>query len=104
MSELDPARLIASFDSASVLHSAIVAALRGEHFANLGGSTFAGLAVRAAAKLPWSLLRGGNSKPRTDAPAQTPALPRPHHAWNPMQVAEAASSLRTKGLSVTEPS
>ena len=58
MSDLDPVKLVAAFDSASVLHSANVAALRGEPFPNLGGSAFAGLSVRAASKLPWSVLRG----------------------------------------------
>jgi hypothetical protein len=58
MSDLDPVKLVAAFDSASVLHSANVAALRGQAFPNLGGSAFAGLAVRAASQLPWSVLRG----------------------------------------------
>jgi hypothetical protein len=56
-SELDPRRVVASFDSASVLHAATVAALEGQPFPNLGSSAVAGLAVRAAGRLPWSVLR-----------------------------------------------
>ena len=56
-SELDPKRVVASFDSASVLHAATVAALEGQPFPNLGSSGVAGLAVRAAGRLPWSVLR-----------------------------------------------
>ncbi len=58
MSDLDPKQVVASFDSASVLHAATAAALQGQPFRNLGGSTAAGLAVRAAGRLPWSVLRG----------------------------------------------
>jgi hypothetical protein len=58
MNDLDPVKLVAAFDSASVLHAATVAALRGEAFPNLGSSALAGLAVRAASKLPWAVLRG----------------------------------------------
>ena len=58
VSKLDPKQVVASFDSASVLHAATVAALNGQPFPNLGSSAVAGLAVRAAGRLPWSLLRG----------------------------------------------
>jgi hypothetical protein len=58
VSDLDPKQVVASFDSASVLHAATAAALNGQSFPNLGSSTVAGLAVRAASRLPWSVLRG----------------------------------------------
>ena len=58
MSDLDPTEVVASFDSASVLHAATVAALNGQPFPKLGSSAPAGLAVRAASRLPWSELRG----------------------------------------------
>ena len=58
MSDLDPRQVVASFDSASVLHAATVAALNGQPFPHLDSSALAGLAVRAASRLPWSLLRG----------------------------------------------
>jgi len=58
VSDLDPQRVVASFDSASVLHAATVAALNGQPFPNLGNSAVAGLAVRVAGRLPWSILRG----------------------------------------------
>jgi hypothetical protein len=58
VSTLDAKRVVASFDSASVLHAATVAALNGEPFPNLGSSAVAGRAVRAVGRLPWSLLRG----------------------------------------------
>jgi len=55
--DLDPTEVVASFDSASVLHAATVAALKGQPFPHLGSSSLAGLAVRAAGRLPWSLVR-----------------------------------------------
>jgi len=58
VSDLHPKQVVASFDSASVLHAATVAALNGQPFHNLGSSSLAGLAVRAAGRLPWSVLRG----------------------------------------------
>jgi hypothetical protein len=58
MRDLDPKQVVASFDSASVLHAATVAALNGQPFRNLGSSSAAGLAVRAAGRLPWAMLRG----------------------------------------------
>jgi hypothetical protein len=58
VSDLDPKQVVASFDSASALHAATVAALNGQPFPNLGSSSSAGLAVRVAGRLPWSLVRG----------------------------------------------
>jgi hypothetical protein len=58
VSDLDPRQVVASFDSASVLHAAAAAALEGQPFRNLGSSALVGLAVRAAGRLPWSVLRG----------------------------------------------
>ncbi len=55
---LDPRKVVASFDSASVLHAALVAALNGRPFPHLGSSPVAAAGVRAAARLPWPLLRG----------------------------------------------
>jgi hypothetical protein len=54
---LDPKEVVAAFDSASVLHAATVSALEGQPFRNLGSSALAGLGVRLAGRLPWSLLR-----------------------------------------------
>lgn len=56
-SDLDPKKVVASFDSASVLHAATAAALEGQPFRNLGSSALAGLAVRGAGRLPWAVLR-----------------------------------------------
>ena len=56
-SDLDPKKVVASFDSASVLHAATAAALEGQPFRNLGSSALVGLAVRAAGRLPWAVLR-----------------------------------------------
>ncbi|GAB3922954.1 hypothetical protein GCM10027613_32580 [Microlunatus endophyticus] len=53
-----PDKVIASFDSASVLHAALVAALEGRPFSNLGNPEPLGRLVRVAARLPWPLLRG----------------------------------------------
>lgn len=52
-----PEKVIASFDSASVLHAGLVAALEGRPFSNLGSSEPVGRLVRVAARLPWPLLR-----------------------------------------------
>ncbi|HMI35871.1 MAG TPA: hypothetical protein VK499_17360 [Propionibacteriaceae bacterium] len=57
MRDLKPTEVVAAFDSASVLHAATVAALNGQPFPHLGSSARAGLAVRAASRLPWPLLR-----------------------------------------------
>jgi hypothetical protein len=57
MSTLKPSKVVASFDSATVLHAALSAALRGEAFPHLGQGSAAALAVRSAGRLPWPLLR-----------------------------------------------
>lgn len=54
---LTPSDVVASFDSATVLHAALAAALRGQPFPHLGNGPAAGAAVRAAGALPWPLLR-----------------------------------------------
>lgn len=54
---LAPSEVVASFDSATVLHAALAAALRGQPFPHLGHGPVAGGAVRAAGTLPWPLLR-----------------------------------------------
>ncbi len=53
----DPRAVVASFDSASVLHASTAAALRGEPFPHLGQSPLSATAVRVAGRLPWPLLR-----------------------------------------------
>jgi len=55
---LDAKAVVASFDSASVLHAANVAALQRKDFPNLGSSNLAGIGVRVAGRLPWPILRG----------------------------------------------
>ena len=57
MSDLDPGKLIASFDSASVLHDAVIAALKGRSFPHLGAPRWQALAIRAGGHLPWPILR-----------------------------------------------
>lgn len=54
---LDPEKVVASFDSASVLHAATVAALSGRPFPHLGSPAAYAAAVRAAGHLPWPVLR-----------------------------------------------
>jgi hypothetical protein len=54
---LKPTKVVASFDSATVLQAALAAALRGEAFPHLGQSSAVALAVRSAGRLPWPLLR-----------------------------------------------
>lgn len=54
---LAPQDVVASFDSATVLHAALAAALNGRPFPHLGHGPIAGAAVRAAGRLPWPLLR-----------------------------------------------
>jgi hypothetical protein len=49
--------MVASFDSATVLHAANAAALRGRAFPHLGHGSVAGAAVRLGGRLPWPLLR-----------------------------------------------
>ncbi|MDQ3761398.1 MAG: hypothetical protein M3460_06770 [Actinomycetota bacterium] len=48
---------MASFDSATVLHAGLAAALRGQPFPHLGHSASAAAAVRVGGRLPWPLLR-----------------------------------------------
>ncbi|WP_232665633.1 hypothetical protein [Pseudonocardia sp. TRM90224] len=57
MSDMAPGDVVASFDSASVLHAGLAAALSGRSFPHLGNSAAAAAAVRAAGRLPWSVLR-----------------------------------------------
>ena len=57
MSTLKPAKVVASFDSATVLQAGLAAALRGKAFPHLGQSSAAAMAVRSAGRLPWPLLR-----------------------------------------------
>lgn len=57
MTDLDPARSVAAFDSATALHAAVAAGLRGSNFPHLGQSPMKAAAVRAAGHLPWPLLR-----------------------------------------------
>jgi hypothetical protein len=54
---LKPSQVVASFDSASVLHAATVAAVRGRPFPHLGNGSLTAAAVRAAGELPWPILR-----------------------------------------------
>lgn len=54
---LNPTKVVASFDSASVLHAATVAALRGRSFPHLGNPGAYAAAVRLGGQLPWPLLR-----------------------------------------------
>lgn len=57
MADLDPADVVASFDSASVLHAAVAAALHGSSFPHLGSGRWYAGAVRLGGTLPWGLLR-----------------------------------------------
>jgi hypothetical protein len=57
MNDLAPRDVVALFDSATVLHAALAAALRGEPFPHLGNSPLAAAAVRIGGRLPWSLVR-----------------------------------------------
>lgn len=54
---VDPAKVVAAFDSASVLHAAVVAGLNRRPFPHLGNPPPMGPIVRAASRLPWPLLR-----------------------------------------------
>jgi hypothetical protein len=54
---MDPEKVVATFDSASELHSALVAALEQRPFPHLGNSELYAAAVRAAGQLPWPILR-----------------------------------------------
>lgn len=52
-----PEKVVASFDSASVLHAATVAAIKHEDFPHLGNSAVKGAAARIAGRLPWPILK-----------------------------------------------
>jgi hypothetical protein len=54
---LDPKEVIASFDSASVMHASTVAALRRHMFGSLGQSQILGTGVRVLGRLPWPLVK-----------------------------------------------
>jgi hypothetical protein len=54
---LDPKKVVASFDSASVLHAATVAALERREFPHLGSPAVEGQAVRVVSHLPWPILK-----------------------------------------------
>lgn len=55
--KLDAGQVIASFDSATVLHAGLAAALHGRAFPHLGHGALAGASIRVAGNLPWPLLR-----------------------------------------------
>jgi hypothetical protein len=57
VTDLSPRDVAASFDSATVLHAGLAAALRGKPFPNLGHGPLAAFAVRIGGRLPWPLLR-----------------------------------------------
>ena len=57
MTAVAPSRTVASFDSASAMHAATVAALNGARFPDLGQGRVAGLGARIGGQLPWILLR-----------------------------------------------
>src|SRR5690625_3132080 len=57
MGDLDPQDAIASFDSATALHGATAAALRGQPFSHLGNSALLGTVMRIGGRLPWPILR-----------------------------------------------
>lgn len=57
MSALPASRTVASFDSASAMHAATVAALNGSPFPNLGQGRAAGLGARLGGQLPWPVLK-----------------------------------------------
>jgi hypothetical protein len=54
---LDPKDVIASFDSASVLHAATVAAVQRRMFGQLGQSQLLGTGIRMLGRLPWPLVK-----------------------------------------------
>jgi hypothetical protein len=57
VSAVPPEHTVASFDSASALLRAVAAALRGEPFPHLGQGRARAVAIRAAGRLPWPVLR-----------------------------------------------
>jgi hypothetical protein len=54
---LDPAKVVAAFDSASVFHAATVAALRQERFPHLGNPAILARLTRAGGRMPWPILK-----------------------------------------------
>ncbi len=54
---MQPQQVVASFDSASVLHAATVSALRGRAFPHLGNPGLMGRLVRVGGRLPWPVLQ-----------------------------------------------
>lgn len=54
---LDPKDVVASFDSASVLHAATVAGLQRRMFGHLGQSQLLGTGVRMLGHLPWPIVK-----------------------------------------------
>ena len=57
MAALAPEKVVASFDSATVLHAGLAAALRGMPFPHLGNGPGAAAAIRTGGRLPWPVLR-----------------------------------------------
>ena len=57
MTALAPEKVVASFDSATVLHAGLAAALRGSPFPHLGHGPVAAAAIRTGGRLPWPVLR-----------------------------------------------
>lgn len=57
MRTVTPERTIASFDSASAMHAATVAALNGTPFPALGQGRFAAVSARVGGRMPWPLLK-----------------------------------------------
>ena len=54
---LDPHDIVATFDSASVLHASTVAALRRERFPHLGNPGAVAALARVGGRLPWPVLK-----------------------------------------------
>lgn len=54
---LPATKVVASFDSASVLHASIASALRGRPFSNLGNPELLGRLVQVGTRLPWPIVR-----------------------------------------------
>jgi hypothetical protein len=55
--QLAPHKVVASFDSATVLRASLAAALHGQPFPHLGHRSGAAAAVRVGGRLPWPLLQ-----------------------------------------------
>lgn len=54
---LEPSKVVASFDSASVLHAATAAALRRETFPHLGNPGVLAMLARVGGRMPWPVLK-----------------------------------------------